>query len=96
MAYALMCVLAGMAAIAAGLFLPARIFLPKKKKYKERNPEGYVKSCRKALIYLGGYYIFLGLVVVFVLSNPIYVMLFKVLLPVLVMVPLVVIVKKYS
>jgi hypothetical protein len=89
-------ILMGVAAILAGILIPDKHLLPKRKRYKERNPESYIKACRKALFYLGVYYIFLGIIVIFIAGNPIYSTLYEFMLPILTLLPLIVIVKKYA
>lgn len=90
------CILLGVAAILVSFLIPDKVFLPKKKKYKERDPQSYIKSCRKALRYLGLYYIFLGVLLIFISGNPVYRFLYDFMIPIFTLLPLIVIIKKYT
>lgn len=90
------CILLGVAAMLSGFLIPDKVFLPKKKRYKEREPKSYIRSCRKALLYLGVYYIFLGILQIFISGNPVYQFLYDFMIPIFTLLPLIVLVKKYT
>lgn len=94
--YIMMCVILGVLAVIAGWLLPDKIFLQKTKKYKERNPESYIKKSRKALFWLGIYYIFIGVLLIFIAKDPVLYLLYNIAMPFLPFIPLVFMIKRYT
>lgn len=94
--YEIGCVILGVVVILIGRFINDKVLLPKRKKYKERDPKRYIKSCRKALYFLGGYYILLGIVPILAANEPSFLMAYSFSMPILSFLPLVVIIKKYT
>lgn len=94
--YIIMCVILGVIAVFSSFLMPRKIFLPKTKKYKERDPESYVKKSRKALFGLGIYYIFIGVLLIFIAKNPTLYLLYNIAMPFLPFIPLVFMIKNYT
>jgi|GEM_PF-6645424 hypothetical protein len=95
-AYEIVCMVLGVLVIIIGRFIPDKTLLTKTKKYKERDPQGYVKSSRKALYLLGVYYIFIGALMIFISKDPVLYVIYNLAMPFLPFIPLVFMIKKFT
>jgi hypothetical protein len=81
-------VLLGMITILIGKYLPAKIIMPKKAKYKVTDEKNYIKSCRMIFYCMGLYFILLGIVLLFVKDWSGFISIFATMIPALIVVVL--------
>lgn len=63
-------ILLGLITLLVGKYLSLKIFMPKSTKFKVIDEKNYVKSCRMMFYYVGLYYVFFGIVLLFLNGWP--------------------------
>ena len=79
-------ILLGLIIILIGKFLSSRIILSKKSKYKVTNEEKYIKSCRMMFYCWGLYYVLFGCILLFINGWPLFIGIFIIMIPLLIIV----------
>ena len=76
----------GIISILTGRYLPLKIFMPKRMKYKVIDEKNYVKAGRMIFYYMGLYYVVYGIVLLFINGWPFLIGIFGTIIPALIVV----------
>ena len=76
----------GIITILTGKYLPLKIFMPKRMKYKVIDEKNYVKAGRMIFHCLGLYYVLYGIVLLFINGWPVLIGIFGTMIPALIVV----------
>jgi len=76
----------GVITILTGKYLPVKIFMPKRMKYRVIDEKNYVKAGRMIFYCLGLYYVLFGIVLLFINGWPTFISIFATIIPALIVV----------
>jgi hypothetical protein len=76
----------GIITILTGRYLPLKIFMSKRMKYKVIDEKNYVKAGRMIFYYMGLYYVVYGIVLLFINGWPFLIGIFGTIIPALIVV----------